>query len=176
MKKGLFLLSLFSLLIFFECASVRVTTHFDEATNFSAYQTFHFVRPKRQQGKGQIKSPLFTKEVFREIKPILESKGLRETTTKQEADLLVVFYAWIKNQRDFIRPNYRIGRYGRVWRSRPGRVVHYKEGTLVIDIVDRQKQELIWQGIGQGVLERHNPRQNCIEAVDEILKKYPPQK
>ena len=175
MKKRILLIILLTLFLTMNCASVRVQTHFNETIDFTGYQTFRFVRPKRAEAHGQVKNRLFTKEVFNEIKPILEEKGLQESAAKEEADVLVVFYAWIKNQRDFIRPSYRVGRYGRVWRTSPGRVVHYKEGTLVIDMVDRKKQELVWQGIGKDVLDRANPRQNLIEAVHEILEKYPPQ-
>lgn len=175
MKNGLLLLHLFTLLLLIECASVRVQTHFDETIDFSGYKTYCFVSPQRQQVNNQIKNRLFTKEVFNEIKPILEEKGLQEAATKEQADVLVVFYAWIRNQRDFIRPTYRVGRYGRVWRTSPGHVAHYKEGTLVIDIVDHNRQELVWQGIGKGVLDRDNPARNLIKSVHEILEKYPPQ-
>ena len=109
------------------------------------------------------------------IKPILESKGYAEAASQQDADLLVVFYAAVQNRRDFVPPTYRTGRWGRVWRTSPGHVVHYKEGTLVIDIVDRKKKELVWQGMGKGVLDRAEPARNLVEAVQKILEEFPPE-
>jgi hypothetical protein len=46
---------------------------------------------------------------------------------------------------------------------------------LVIDIVDQKKKELVWQGIGTGVLDRANPAGNLVESVQKILEKFPPE-
>ena len=67
-----------------------------------------------------------------------------------------------------------MGRWGRVYNVTPGRPVRFKEGTLVIDIVDRKTKELVWQGIGSDVLDPSGPHENLINAVQEILKKFPP--
>ncbi len=158
------------------CSSVRVVVDYDEATDFGAYRTFQFVHPKHQaRGGAPVRNPVFNRDVMREIKPILESKGFAEAPNRDRADLLIVFYAAVQNQRDFVSPSYRIGRWGRVWAVRPGHFVNYKEGTLVIDIVDRKKQDLVWQGVGRGVLDRVNPRKDLIEAVEKILEKFPPE-
>ena len=158
------------------CASVKVAVNYDEEAPFSEYQTFHFVKPKHQSRAGSraVTHPLFTKDVMREIRPIMEGKGFTEAATRGEADFLVVFYAMVQHRRDFVPPTYRVGRWGRVWRTRPGHVVRYKEGTLVIDIVDQQKKELVWQGVGTGVLDRTNPAANLVEAVGKILENFPP--
>ncbi|HEX9934354.1 MAG TPA: DUF4136 domain-containing protein, partial [bacterium] len=57
---------------------------------------------------------------------------------------------------------------------RPGHAVRYKEGTLVIDIVDQTKKDMVWQGIGKDVLDHNDPSAGLVEAVDEILKPFPP--
>ena len=59
-------------------------------------------------------------------------------------------------------------------------VSQYDEGTLVIDVVDMAKQELVWRGIGTGVLSE-NPSveertANINYAVTEILTQFPPTK
>ncbi len=159
------------------CSSVRVMVNYDETISFSDYDTFRFVSPRRQQSDrpGAVTHPLITGEVMREIRPIFESKGFREAASEETADLLVVFYAMIQNRSDYVPPTYTVGRWGRVRRASPGHVVQYKEGTLVIDIVDRQKKEMVWQGIGRGVLNRNNPGENLVECVQEILEEFPPQ-
>ena len=176
MRNKFYILGLVIVLVFLNCSSVRVTVNYDEAAVFSSYRTFYFVRPKQQpRPGGAVRNPIFTKEVMREMGPILESKGFAEARTREEADLLVVFYAAVQNRRDFVPPTYRVGRFGRVWRARPGRFVNYREGTLVVDIVDRRKQELIWQGVGRGVLDRVNPMKNLVGSVEEVLKEFPPE-
>lgn len=176
MRNTFYILGLVIVFVFSSCSSVRVTVNYDEAAVFSDYRTFYFVRPKQQpRPGGAVRNPIFTREVMREMKPILESKGFAEAPTREEADLLIVFYAAVQNRRDFVPPTYRVGRFGRVWRARPGRFVNYKEGTLVIDIVDRKKQELVWQGVGRGVLDRVNPAKNLVDSVEEVLKEFPPE-
>jgi hypothetical protein len=49
-------------------------------------------------------------------------------------------------------------------------------GTLFIDLIDNNKKELVWQGIGDGYLSTRMDRKNerIIEFVESILEKYPP--
>ena len=139
--------------IFTGCASMRVMTNYDKEINFAQYKTYRFVQPRGQR-RTEIKNPLFSKNVMHEIRPIMEEKGFTEAASLQEADLLIHFYAMIRQRQNFVSPTYRVGRWGRTWVARPGHVVRYKEGTLGIDIVDRRKKELVWQGVGKGVLDR----------------------
>ena len=51
------------------------------------------------------------------------------------------------------------------------------EGTLFIDLIDKEKNELVWQGIGKGDLimttvEKKEAR--IKEIVTKILAQYPP--
>lgn len=177
MKKKFIFVGIVLVFMLLSCSSVRVMVYYDETISFSDYDTFRFVSPRRQQSNrpGAVTNPLVTTEVMREIRPIMESKGFIEATSEETADLLVVFYASIQNRSDYIPPTYTVGRWGRVRRTSPGHVVQYKEGTLIIDIVDRQKREMVWQGIGRGVLNRNNPGENLVECVEEILEEFPPQ-
>lgn len=59
----------------------------------------------------------------------------------------------------------------------PVTVSQYTEGTLFIDLLDANKKELVWQGIGTGALstssvERKEAR--IKEFVAEIMAEYPP--
>lgn len=157
------------------CASVKVTTQYNQDATFAEYKSYYFAPPQRQQGRDAVRNPILNKNILNEIKPILEGKGFSEAASREEADFLVIFYAAVKNQQDFVPPSYAVGRWGRVWRTSPGHVVRYKEGTLVIDIVDIKKKELVWQGVGRGVLNRENPEQNFVQAVEKILEEFPPQ-
>ena len=178
-KRIVFYAGILISLVLTGCATVRVAVNYDEAVDFGSYRTFYFVKPQPKQaggpGRRMVQNPLFTKDVMQEIKPHLESKGYVEATRREETDLLVVFYAAVQNRRDWVAPTYRVGRWGRVWRTSPGHVVNYKEGTLVIDMVDAKKKELVWQGVGTGVLDRMNPQANLADSAKEILERFPPQ-
>ena len=154
------------------CSTVRVAVSYDEQVNFSEYKTYTFAEPGQSQKKAGYQH-FVDKSILMQIEPIMEEKGVQKTG-HQQADLTVHFYKLVKNQRQYISPSYRVDRWGRVWKRGPGHVRSYKEGTLVIDIVDRRKKELIWQGVGSGVLDPHNPQEHFLKAVREILKDFPP--
>jgi hypothetical protein len=157
------------------CASMRVSVKYDETQDFSQYQSYYPAPPDMQDGEAaRMRQALFTQDVLDEIRPIMEAKGFRLALGAAEADLLIHFFAFVKDRRDFVPPTYRVGRWGRAWVSRPGHVVHYKEGTLGIDLVDREKKELVWQGIGKGILDRQDPKKNLLAGVREVLDEFPP--
>ncbi len=48
----------------------------------------------------------------------------------------------------------------------------YKEGTLVVDIVDRAKREVVWKGVSQTPVT--NSRSNAVQLmVDAIFEEFP---
>lgn len=169
--KSTALFVLILLLLLSGCSTVRVTVNYDDHVNFSDYKTFAFAEPRQNKKTGY--QHFVTKSILLKIEPLLEEKGLKKTTDRN-ADLMVHFYTLVKNQRQYISPSYRVDRWGRVWHQRPGHVRRYKEGTLVIDMVDRRQKELVWQGVGSGVLNPRNPQEHFLEAVQEILKDFPP--
>ena len=74
--------------------------------------------------------------------------------------------------------------YGSWWGPYPyGRnidVSYYTQGSLIIDLVDNAKDELVWRGIGTAVVQdRGTPEERkkfIDEAVAKILSQYPPSK
>ena len=56
-------------------------------------------------------------------------------------------------------------------------VTNSTRGTLFIDLIDANKKELVWQGIGQGYLAFRMDRkeERIKEFVASILSKYPPE-
>jgi hypothetical protein len=70
--------------------------------------------------------------------------------------------------------------YGwRVWYG-PGWatfVPEYDEGTLVLDFVDMQRNELAWRGVAEGRLRRPRPtlptQPEVDRAVEEIIDAFP---
>ena len=48
---------------------------------------------------------------------------------------------------------------------------HYKEGTLIIDLVDTRTRRIVWRGFGVGEVH-HNPQKSVEElpkVVDGVL-------
>ena len=49
---------------------------------------------------------------------------------------------------------------------------HYKEGTVIIDLIDRRSRQVVWRGFGVGEVHR-NPQKDIEElpkVVDGVLK------
>jgi hypothetical protein len=57
-------------------------------------------------------------------------------------------------------------------------VSQYREGTLIIDVVDGRENELAWRGVVQGEMHEKRDAQERQQAVDkaikEALKDFPP--
>jgi len=176
MKRLILILILMgAILVMNGCSSMNVMVKYDDEVNFEKYKTFKFVKAKRKDKKS-VRDSFFKKEVIQEIRPLMEERGFQEAESMEKADLLVHFYAYVKNRSNYVPPTYYRGRWGRVRGVRPGHVVHYKTGTLVIDIVDAVAKEIVWQGVGQGVLDRYDPSTQLVQAVEEVLKDFPPVK
>ena len=63
------------------------------------------------------------------------------------------------------------------WNNQNVRVDQYTEGTLFIDFIDKDGNELVWQGIGSGAMKMKSAEkkeERIKEFVKEILSDYPP--
>ena len=165
------------LLFITSCSSVRVSSDYDTKADFNSYKTFAFYKPGIDQAKI---SDLDKKRIMRAIETELLSKGLQKSKTP---DILISIFT---KSRERVSVNSNIGfNYGWGWNpwiwggGSNLNINQYTEGTLFIDIIDANKKELLWQGIGSGVLTTRNVEQKeerVKEFVNEILLKYPPEK
>lgn len=155
------------------CTSVRVTTDYDTKTNFAQYQTFAFY--KKGIDNADI-NDLDKRRIMFAIEDELMAKGLKKS---ENPDMLVNIFTKSSEKVD-VYNNVHLGWYP--WYYGPGfgmQVSKYTEGTLFIDIIDAQKKEMVWQGVGSGALNNLSGAKKELrikEFVKEILAKYPPSK
>lgn len=165
------------LVVMTSCDSVRVATDYDKNANFTNYKTFAFF--KTGIDKAEI-SDLDKRRILRAIESELLAKGF---TKSENPDLLISLFTK-SNQRVDVYNNYwgygswGWGGYGPGWGwgwNQPN-VSTSTEGTLYIDLIDANKKELVWQGMGTGYLSRNMDKKEELikEFVAEIMKKYPP--
>jgi hypothetical protein len=51
----------------------------------------------------------------------------------------------------------------------------YQEGSLIIDIIDKEENQLVWRGSAEGVLNEGDDADELINTlVKEILEEFPP--
>ena len=169
------LLLLFIVLISTSCDSVRVAADYDRSADFNSYKTFAFF--KDGIDKAEI-SDLDKRRILRAIESELLAKGFTKSKTP---DLLVNIFT--KERQEVNVYNQNFGMYGWGWGWGPmmgwnqTNVTNSSRGTLFIDLIDTNKRELVWQGIGQGYLtSRMDSKEERIrEFVTSIMSKYPPQ-
>ena len=148
----------------------KVDIDFDESADFSKYKTFRI-------GDGQIKSKspalnsdLTRKKIETEVRKRLIERGLSESSGKP--DLNVMF--WLGSLPRSEVDAFPAGRYGRGTRRT---VTTFTEGTLVIDLRDTSKRELVWRAVAME--DKDNPSK-IVDRIDEMVKKsiekYPPKK
>jgi len=142
--KNLNFIPLLFLFVLTSCSTVRVVSDYDSVTDFGKYKTFAFYKPGIDKAKI---SDLDKKRIMRQIEANLKAKGM---TISKEPDLLVSLFTKEKERIDVYNNNYGYG-YG-AWYGGGSSVYSTPEGTLYIDLIDRSKNELVWQGIGKGDL------------------------
>lgn len=162
------------------CASQpTVRTDRDPRADLAAYQTFAFFEPLTTDRK--LYSTLLSVRLRDATRRELQKRGY--IYDESRPDLLVNFNVNIKERQELhARPrfgyyHYRYGLYD-PW---PGYAedfytVTYKEGTLVIDLVDAARKQLVWQGVATGrITEKmlRNPNEAVDKAVTEIFAQYP---
>ena len=168
---------MFSLVVigFSSCATIDVATDYDKEVNFDQYKTYAFYKPGID--KAEI-SDLDKKRILRAIDFELTKKGMTKSETP---DLLVSIFTKTKEEVNIYQNNFGYG-YGwspYYWGA-GGRTTSYTttKGTLFIDLIDADRNELVWQGLGTGVLSQNMEKkeEKIKKIVEEIINKFPPQK
>lgn len=174
-----FLLLTFTI-IFSSCSSIKVTTDYDTKVDFNAYKTYAFY--KTGIDKAEI-SDLDKKRILRAIEAELSILGIMKS---ENPDMLVSIFTKSREKVN-VNQNNNYG-YGFGWGWNPWmwngmntnvNVSQFTEGTLFIDFIDKEKKELVWQGIGTGALKiqnREKKEARIKEFVKEIVSKFPPGK
>ncbi len=173
--KLLKLFSLFLIVTLVSCSTVKVTADYDAKTDFTQYKTFAFY--KTGIDKARI-SDLDKRRIMHAIETELVAKGFKKSVNP---DVLVSLFTKSRKRVDVNSHRNYYHSYGGYYYpyyygSNPISVSKYTEGTLFIDLIDKTKKQLIWQGIGTGYLSTKNvtKKEARIKViVGEIMSKYP---
>ncbi len=150
-------------------------TSYDYAkgTNFSAYHTYAL-----KEGTP-VGNPLIDNRIIDALNTELAAKGLTKNDAKP--DLFVTYHIAFDKQKDISAWSTGMGPYG--WHYGMGSTdVQVREiliGTLVIDMADAAKKEVVWRGVATKEIDTtakpEKRDKNIQKAVQKILKKYPPE-
>ena len=160
----------------------KVSYDYEKTANFAAFRTYAF---KEGTKVGQ---PLIDDRILAAIESQLASKGLTKSETNP--DVFVVYHTAFDKEKDISTYSSGYGggygAYGWGWGggwaggTTTTQVRDVLVGTLIVDIADAKKGQLVWRGMGvKEVNTQANPEKrdkSINEAAKKIFKNYPPKK
>lgn len=164
------LLMLLSLLLAGQMYAQKVDIEADESADFSKYKTFRVGEGQLKSKSPSLNSDLTRRKIDTEIRKRLIEKGLSEATGQPDLNVQFRLGSAPRSEVDA----FPVGRYGRGTRRV---VTQYTEGTLIIDLRDTSRRELVWRAV---VVEEKGDPAKIADRLDEMVKKaiekYPPKK
>ncbi|TWI06138.1 uncharacterized protein DUF4136 [Luteimonas cucumeris] len=177
------LLLLFAALLSACATGPRIRSETDPEADFSRYRSWAFYEPiAMEENTGY--STWITDRIRANVRREMEARGFRYDA--KSPDLKVNFQGILQDRTDIYNVpmvdyqyfyNYRARRYVAVpyWYDE-AHVSNYTEGTLTIDLVDAQRNRLVWTGDAIGRVTRRSPQerlQDVDRAIFEIFQRFP---
>ena len=157
----------------------KTSYDYEKTANFAAFKTY-----AHKQGTP-VGQSLIDDRIVAAIETQLAAKGL--TKAASDPDLFVVYHMAFDKEKDISTYSSGYGGYGGYgWGWGGGwaggttttQVRDILIGTLVIDVADARKGQLVWRGMGVKVVNtQNNPEKRdkrFNNAVQKIFKNYPP--
>lgn len=175
MKTIKILLFLLGGLFLASCSSIKVATDFDKEKDFTMYNSFAFYKPGIDAAEI---SDLDKKRILRAIENELKAKGMVKTNNP---NLLVSIFTESRENVNIYQNNFGYGWGWDPYFWGPGgynSVSSNVEGTLYIDLIDASRNELVWQGLGTGILslDMDKKEEKINEIVNKIMAEFPPER
>lgn len=165
-------ITLITAILLVRCSTISVMQDYDPEYDFSKLKTFGFLPIPAEAGIDQLNANRFGDA----IKSELTTKGY---TVSDQADFGVALLFGKQTKTNITSYGYGYGPYwGRYGGTSNIDVSQYDEGTLIIDVIDMNKKELVWRGTGTGVIDPNATVEertaNINNAVAQILAQFPP--
>jgi len=158
----------------------KIHIDYDNATAFSEYSTFQF-RETRQDLRRISSS--FHETTVRQIREYMRDGGLVEVDS--DPDVYVAYYAatsgdlvlTLSDLEYAYGPGFSLGSY---WEGGVGtreitkKPFVFREGTVVVDVWDRERKILVWRGMATAVLKddyRKNEKK-LAKALEKLMKRW----
>ena len=155
------------------CSTLTTSMDYDRAVNFSQFKTW---APKDD---GSIKNPLLAKRLENALIQEFAKKGLQRNDANP--DLWAVGHARLSKEVQINTYNTGWG-YGWGWGGGMGMttstVQEIPVGTLIVDLVDANRKQLVWRGTASDTLNpsssAEDKEKHLQEAIAKMFEAYPP--
>ena len=167
------------------CSTSNIRSNVDPDADFSQYYTWNFIE-NAGPDTGEYES-FFSQYMKAAIEIEMEKRGY---TRADDPDLWVNFNGIVREKTEIREVpagpppsygyyGYRAGYYdpwgGYGWGTET-HVSQYNEGTFNIDIIDNEKDQLVWEAVGQGRVSQkdlENLQEGVMKGVPRYFALYP---
>jgi hypothetical protein len=160
------------------CATAQVGYDFDRSANFSHYHTYTWASGGQEAtGDRRLDSSLVDSRIRTAIDAQLRAKGYLASLDGRP-DFLVTYRVGMKDMMKGASTQHYIGDRAHGTFTTVSDIQPYNEGTLLIDILDANSQQLVWQASAKAELaqslspEQRDARVNNV--VRAMLAHFPP--
>ncbi len=173
-------LSLLPLLAALPAAAQKIHIDYDGATAFSEYKTFDLQQTGRDLRR--VSSSLHQR-VFDTLSDYATEGGL--TRDAQNPDVYIAYYAAFSGELRLVLGDleYTYGEGftpGSYWQGGVGtrdtreKSFTFKEGTVVVDVWDRERQVLVWRGMATAAVKKDYERNEAKldKALGKLMKQW----
>lgn len=151
------------------CSSLDTDFDYDTSHDFSGVHTYAWIEKQD--------SALEMKRVRDAVDQTLRAQGFQPAESKP--DFLVAAHVSKNDKLRVVDWGYTYAPHG-YWYGHDVDVYQYEEGSIVVDVIDPAKHELVWRGTASKAIDRDwTPEERDAEAlaaVQAILAEFPPQK
>jgi hypothetical protein len=170
-------LILLALVLLISCSpQIKVYSDMDPDNDLWTYKSFDWGRQVDiETGRNPLQyNELNDKRIKAAALSQLQSRGY--VLRNVEPDL-ILHYHIIVDDKSVVVPETFGYRYGSYWTKSGANVFHYREGTLIIDLMERNTKNLVWRGWAVANIDEIDPEEidEVIRlAVEKIFKRFPP--
>jgi len=164
--------------------STTVHSDHDHQADFSNYSTYGWYAAAETDTRPTMgANQIVDGRIRRSMAENLSARGY-EQAPAESADLLVTYYTSLSSQLRMYTTGWGYGwgsgpywgfGYG-YWPGWGATTVHtYHEGTIIVDIVDRRMNQLVWRGVISRALSKKSSSEEKIhQAMTRVLADFPP--
>ena len=187
MKPGAFFAALAAVALLAACGGASYTSDYDPNADFTAYHTFQWAdRPQQGRDDPRVYNNITASRIRTAVERALAEKGF-EAVTDNNPDFWVAWHGAIEGKMSTTTMNSGYGGwYGYGWYGpsmstgiSTTSVNEWDEGTVVLDIIDGERRELVWRASVTDVIDESNrPPEETQARFDEgarkLLETFPP--
>lgn len=156
-------------------AVAGVTVDHDSSTDFTQYHSFTWA-----QGTPA-GNPLNEERIVNAVRAALEAEGL--TAAESGGDLTVVTHVATDVQLRVTSDTFGYGGYrgwrgyGRGWGTTYSTIDQVPVGTLIVDLVDAARGQLVWRGMASETIPSNPDKIERLiqKRVEKMFEQYPPE-